>query len=329
MSIMQLDARKIKCYTFDDCGKMIKMSLQSLVNKGNERRALVEIPMFGINQVYTFIDLDKMQNYEILKSKLSVQYLSISRVIEDSPIIEGINIKSNKIHLTQLSIIDLIYLSQIRSLLNGMNDISHKMLDSDIRHYLTLGKSIDEDIGDSVFNFVKSCKNRYIMKFKNDKYRFCDNVYTDDFEGIFIYIEEYNCWQYLSRQKYLNLFDITSVTLSYSIVDTPNCFSDVKYLQQYYAEDISEILKYLIYIPVDIYFNKIFSDITVNPLEKAYDSLAISVNSNRYTTSIVLTYDELNINKAIYGVRHSESSLIFMEKFCLLKLINNLISLKP
>ena len=328
MPLFKLDPSKIRCFNLRDDGEYTKTTLQNLVNDENKSMSLVEIQLFGINQVYTLIDFRKMSHEHFN----SVSHnLSISRVLEDTPIIEGINIKSNLIKLDKLSMIDIIFLSQLRTIFSGLNYMSENVLGSDIRHYLTFGDTIDNDISESIFNVVKPNKKnwKYILRLKNNEYVFCQSIYTDDFEGVFIYVDNFNCWQYLSKKKYYNMLSLMSVKISYSIVDSDVCFTKVRHRQKYWADTLQDTLMYAIYIPIDIYFDKIFLPRFSNPSFGVYDALQLSVNCKDHSTSIILTHDELNINKSIYGVSYSTTCLRFMDQFCLLKLINNLISIKP
>mgnify|MGYP003295840432 CR=1 FL=1 len=54
---------------------------------------------------------------------------------------------------------------------------------------------------------------------------------------------------------------------------------------------------------------------------KRYDALEISVIRKDYQTSVLLTYEELGIDQ--------NNRVKYMDKFCLLSLINKIILLKP
>lgn len=314
---------EIRCFNLTSSNKIIKTTLQNIENQKDKSLSLIEMNFFGISQVYSLMDISKVNKVirniseEGIAEKLM---LSITRVIEDSPIVNGVNLKTRGIYLTELSVADWISIYQLYYLMQGMNSMS----DSDIEYDLQIGKEIDIPIVDlSELKFSSNVEYKYISRFKDGTYRFSNSIDTYDFEGIFINIPEFNCWQYLSKKK----FDIVNypenIEIKYAITDSPRCFSRVSYFHSYSFDNIESLLIHCISIPIDIYFRKYFEDSNYSLSSKTYDALEIIIDGDKYSTSVLLTHEELGIDS------FNNRNIIFMDKFCLLKLINNIICLKP
>ena len=350
MSLLEISPAEITAFKFENNEKIIKTSLQSLVNQDNKTIAFIEMQLFGISHVYSLIDFSKVKkfNYDSLlidtyrKHHHETTFLSLSKIIGDCPIEEGINKKSNRIILDLLDSYEWIMLYQLKNIISGMNELS------DEREGINYDLSFEVDDGYCIYdlekiNFDYSDKidsipfnnYKYILKYGNGDYEFCNTIYNDNFEGIFVKIPLFNCWQYLSKKKYMNLKKVRKVDIIYATTNSPRCFSEVGYHQEYNMDNVMDILLYSIYIPMDIYFSKIFQDTTSNFDNKIYDAIEISIKGREYQTTLLLTHDELGIDK-IFGTKNDDSTISntsnyikYMDRFCLLKLINKIILLKP
>jgi len=330
MSILQTNLKEIKCFKIDNYRKIIKTSLQDIDNSDNDSTVLVEMNFFGINQVYSLMNINKIKKFvsKIKDIRDIGNMLSLSRVIEDSPIEEGINLKTRSIYLNELNHIDWISIYQLNIILEGMNCIS----DLDIQYDLQIGKYLDlPTINLSKLDFSpdEDINYKYIFRFNDNSCRFSNELseYSIDNEnliGIFIYLKEFNCWQYLSKKRFKTLNYPNSIEIKYAITDSPRCFSKIGYHNLYSISDFYNLLLYSIYLPVDIYFKKEFEDLQYKISNKIYDALEISVSFENYTTTVLLTHDELGIDNITQN-----TGILCMDKFWLLKLINNIICLKP
>ena len=339
ISLFGINYDDIKCYEIVDNEKIIKADVKSLLNYENDSDGFVEIKMFGIDQVYSLINFRKLRHFIKMISEINLDLnLFIARVLEDTPMIDNVNFKYNSITVKQLTVIDWIFIYQFKSLIDGMNIMSETKYDIDIFHQLNIGTNIDDM---RVMNALEispdvdeTAYSKYIMVFDKGKCKYCNSIYTDSFKGVFVRLEEFNCWQYLTNEQYFNLIKAKSVSIHYAITDKPTAFSKVIYNQEYFSDTLLQILKQSIYIPCDIYLYRIFDTdkskevLSLPYFQKTYNALEISVSKKGYTTSIVLTYNELGISDKLYSNDYN-GSILYVDKFCLLELINNLIHLKP
>ena len=173
MAIIQTDSKNISCFIFTEDDQIIKCSLQSIENQGYNSLVLVEMNFFGINHVYSLINISKVREFVKTISKVSNynKFLSLTRVIGDSPICEGINLKTKQISLSELSFTDWILLYQLNNIIDGMNTIT----EYDIQYDMQIGQYLDNpEIDFSKLNFSpnKDTNYKYILKFSNDLFVF-------------------------------------------------------------------------------------------------------------------------------------------------------------
>ena len=359
MSLLQINPGEIQAFKFTKSEKIIKMSLQNLLKQGNDAIGLVEIELFGISHVYSLIDFSKVKSFNLSKLindsyTTGVQYFrkeyqeiipfSLAKIMDDCPIEKDINMLSNTIMIDSLNVEEWILLYQLKNIISGMNEYSN-----DISYMIGFGDSIEDDncpfilskldfgYSDNSYPFHKY---KYILKYPNDEFEFCNEIYNDDFEGVFIHISNFNCWQYLSKKKYKTLKQAKRIDIAYATTDSPSCFSNVGYHQEYNIDTFIDLIMYGIYIPIDIYLSKVFENSIINnTLKNRYDAIEIRIEGREYKTSVLLTHSELGINQTFGTIKNvncnpfEENSLRncvrYMDKFCLLKLINKIILLKP
>ena len=201
-----------------------------------------------------------------------------------------------------------------------MNSIIPSDYSDDTEYYLNFGDSIDYSNLIDLSSLHFSCDDytgyRYILKF-DDSYEFSNFIYTPSIDGVYVYIPEFKSYQYISKKKCENLFSAKSVEISYT---KHNYFREPAEYETFYCESLLDILKYSIFIPIDIYFRKLFKE-----CDPRYESIQIKVEKRNYSTSVLLSYDEIGLNKE-YSKTNINS---VMNNFNFLKLINNVISLKP
>lgn len=304
---------KIKCFKLTDSHNIVQTSPQSLINTEDEELVLVEMSMLGIDHVYSLMTTSKRKHFnkdlELAKNKESV--IQISRVIGDSPVVDKVNIFSNTIQLKDLSLENWISLYQMDCIFEGMNTISEMELDTDVSYQL------DSDIFRySIIDFCHNVKFKYIIWLKNDKYVFANDIVCEKYNGIFVYIPEFQCWQYVSKKKWQTLSKISSIELHEAIITSHLSCSEVTYQQEYYASNLLELIKYSIYIIVDLKIREMFNNspeyFYLERDQKA--ALEVKITVEDQVGSALFTFEEL----------HST-----FKKFSILKLINNLICLKP
>lgn len=357
MSLLQINPGEIQSFKFTKSEKIIKMSLQNLLNQGDDTIGFVEIELFGISHVYSLIDFSKVKSFTLSKLvndsyTTGIQYFrreyqdtipfSLAKVVDDCPIEKDINMLSNTIMIDSLNVEEWILLYQLRNIINGMNEFNN-----DIKYMIGFGNTIEDDncpfsLSKLDFNYSGNIypfhKYKYILRYSNDEFEFCNEIYNDEFEGIFIYIPNFKCWQYLSKKKYKTLKQVKRIDIAYATTDSPRCFSNVGYHQEYNIDNFIDLLTHGIYIPIEIYLNKVFEN-CINDFNNRYDAIEIRVEGREYQTSVLLTHSELGINQTFGTVKNTNHSpfeennlrntVRYMDKFCLLKLINKIILLKP
>ena len=313
MITIQQDS-KIKSFKLTNSHKILPTSPQSLVNSENYDLVLVEMSLLGMDHVYSLLPTFKSRTYfneELCSIENREATIQISRVIGDSPVADKINIFSNTISTKDISLENWISLYQMECIFEGMNTISAMELDSDISY------QIDTDICDiSSIDFKCDIKYKYIVLYANDTYEFANSFYWDKCKGVFVYIPEFNCWQYVSKKKWNNLNHSTGIELREAIVTSHLSCSEITHQQEYYASNIFDLIKYSIYIIVDLRMREIFMNspeyFYLEREQKAALDVTISIGDEKITA--LFTFEEL------YSHIH---------KFSILKLINNLICLKP
>ena len=332
MSLTHIDPSHIQCYKFTNSDKIISTRLKFLMKQDTDELVLVKMPFFGIDDVFSLINLKTVKGWlKFLSDTVSEEtMLSLTRILGDSPICDGINLKTKSIITQELSYADWIMLYQLYNLLRGMNTIA----DTDIEYDLQIGKVLDNpDIDFGKLCFTPECNFKYIICYEYS-YEFTNSLNEIDLEsndkvvmGIFIQIPEFNCWQYLSVKKFKTFNKPNNIEVKYATTDSPRCFSRAAYSNLYSLTSIDNIIRYSIYIPVDIYFRKEFEDSNGSISNKTYDAIEIVCERENYTTSVLLTHDELGIDSIRANLANNK--ILYMQKFWLLKLINNVIRLKP
>jgi hypothetical protein len=362
MSLFKNCPGEIRAFKFTNHEKIYSTSLQNILKHDNDCIGFVEIQLSGIEHVYSLIDFSKVRNFNIDELTIhnsktfSKQWLEeseymvpfhLAKIIEDCPVVKDVNLKSNIILLDTMNIVDWILLYQFKNIINGLNRISDER--DRVLYSIGFGDSVDDnhpmfDLSQLDFSYLYKeypfYKYKYILKYSNNVFEFCNEIYNTDFEGIFVYIPNFRCWQYMSKKKYKNLMKVKSVDINYATTDSPRCFSDVRHHQEYNIDTFNELLTYGIYIPLDMYFSKVFEDSAacLSIGEKRYDALEISVKGREYQISVLLTHDELGITQRLnnediktntYDDINLTNYIRYMDKFCLIKLINKIILLKP
>lgn len=345
--MFNIDPINISGFKFNKTGKISKTSLQNLLKQEDTKFGFVEMKLFGTDHVYSLVNFSKVKNFNI-SSLINDIYLNndnyhlaendkivpfhIARVFENTPIQKDVNFKCNVIDLDSVNEYDWIMLWQLKNIIAGIDAYSTYEKEVDIDYFIGFGNNIYDDnckfdlekldlqYKDKEYQFHKY---KYILVYENDDFEFCNEIYNDNFKGVFVYIDGLNCWQYLSNKKYRNLKSFSRIEIRYATTDSPRCFNNVGYHQEYIFDYIENVLFGAIYIPLDIQFSKIFeyNDILIGPSDKRYDALEISVINKEYQTTVLLTHEELGIDQ--------NNHVKYMDKFCLLKLINKIILLKP
>lgn len=358
MSLLKINPRDINGFKLTKSGKMIKMPLQNLLNQDDETIGFVEVQLFGIGHVYTLVNFSKLKRFNIsniISSRYNPVYFPrdlgeyeipfyIAKMEQDCPIEYDVNVKSNILTLDNLNQTELILLYQLKNMIDGMNYISER--EDNLTYEFEFGDIAEED--ECPFELSKLdfdvhdedspfCRYKYILKYPDGKYEFSNEIYNDEFEGIFVYLSNFNCWQYLSKKKYCNLKRAKEVDIRYATTDNPRCFSDVRYYQEYNIDTFIDLILYGIYIPLNIYFDKLFND--DQKTDNRYDAIEINIEGREYRTSVLLTHAELGIDKFFSSGENKkrdpfehnrfEKCIRFIDKFCLLTLINKIILLKP
>ena len=324
MSLIQNMPAQNRCIQLKSSGKIKHTALTNLLNNGNGGIGLVEINLFGINQVYSLLDFDKIRNfdYSFNMSRSLNQHgeLSLSKAYTDDPLINDVNMKCKSIDISRLTIADWINFYQINSIISGLDIISEMTVNDSVEYTFSLRNNL-YDIND--IDFRTSIMYKYIVIY-NDRYEFSNNIPKESFDGILINIPETKCWQYLDRVDFYDLVSILGIEIRYAVTDSPRCFSSIGYYQEYCADNINDLVKLGIYIPMDIYFSKVFEvDEPIRKNRDGYDALDIYVKHHNYNCSVILTYRELGIDYS------ADNETGYDDNFQLLKLIINIISLKP
>ena len=340
MSFMENSPAHIECMQLTKSGKIKHTTLQNLLNTDRRAMGLVEINLFGISQVYSLLDFDKIKKFESLfnesKANNQIGHLTLAKSYSDDPLENDVNMKSKLIDFNKFTIFDWINFYQINSVISGLNIISEMTVNDSVEYTFSMQNNLF-DISEIDFNVNKSY--RYIIIYEDGytlrKYVFSNKIPNDYFSAILINIPETNCWQYLSRRKFEILTSISGLEIRYAVTDSPRCFSSIGYHQEYCVENIDDLVKLGIYIPMDIYFNKVFDEYEPNrKLKTGYDALDIYVKHHNYNCSVLLTHKELGIeytgeNHIWYNDKTEADRIQYIEDFQLLKLIINIISLKP
>ena len=320
--------RAARCFKFTIFDKVVKMNYQNLTNYDNEGLAMVEITVFGLNHVYTLIDLSKVSKFMKLVERRCELTVGISRIVGDSPAFEDINTKSSKTYYESLSSENWISIYQLNNLFAGMNIVSDMDLSNDIQYYL------DIDDKESFIDFGANIDCECIVLYDNGDYRKCNTIidFRENFKGVFVYISEFNCWQYLSRKKYLNLINIEGVEIRDAITDKPVCYSEVQYTNEYYIDNPIKLLKIGIFVPVNLYIGNIFDRNNMQIRMEESDAINIHIFRAGEDVDILLTYHELGIRYNEYGTltdMSNKKGIVPMKHFSIIDLINNLICIKP
>ena len=319
----------MKCLKFTpDGSKIIKSSSQDILNQVNEYPVFLEISLFGLNDVYSLIDISKLTHtYNILKKYNYNTSYSLIKLIGDSPLEEGVNMKSKYLG-NQISISSLLYLYQIQQVLSGMNIITENELEQDTSYELKLSISNEDEIVEDIELSLSSNNEmnidayKYMLIFSNNSYQLCNEINTKNFEYLMIRIPEFNCWYKLSKKKYFSLINVDNVNISYVLTDSDFCFSENIYTYGFNISSSEELLKYCIFISLDIYFKIIFKDLEITSFDEIMsEALAFTIEMKDCTLSLTLSYKEMGI--------YLENKEMLNKEFSLVKLINKIIRLKP
>ncbi len=321
MIIDDKELKNINIFKLDDNQKIKQISLQKALNKDNKTIGLVEINVFGCHDVYTLIDFSKVSKFNYFSTLNYIHDLSLNdnlilgKIEEDSPIIDGINCLKKPINLRTLTKIDWITIYQLGMIINGMNNLNRELLITDT-YYFNFGSNIDyADIMDNeLLDFSIESKFKYILVYDNN-YLYSNTLpILLNFDGVYVYIPEFNCYQYLSTDILMGLSDnVDSIEIEYR---KKNIYGKST-IESYLCESLYEVLKYSIYIPINVFFKKIFELI-----DKNRDMIYISINKLNENISLELSLSEI-------GIINNPSGLVITKTFDLLYLINSIIRLQP
>lgn len=313
--------------------KRIKIHyLNEIYKYDDSNLVFIETEQFGTSNLFITFTIAEIKSLvkvlSIIKTDCSYneRYSAVfCRSGMDSPIEIGLNAIKVPIDFSSISIENFIDFIAFERLVDGSNIWYEKnMMDINNQCYIMLD---DKSFQLSVIDFIK-----FLGWNEDDKPRqsisFLKNNESSNskFDEIYYYLPELDLYQKLSIKKYQRLNLIDSLVVNYSLFDTPQCFSEVHKISEYYSSGISDILCSAVCIVSDFYYSEILE---VHERSNDFNRIGERFLCDGFHFELVLKDAVINVDITAYelGLR-SHDGLFVKEQFSLLQLIDRIVKLK-